>query len=179
MIDKDPTLPPSAGTTAEVTRMILEGLRAGATVADLKGIDSNLLEGIYAMAHRSYENGELEDAETFFRFLCLYDFYNAEYALGLGAVLQLKREFEKAIGMYAVAQTLDVQDDRAMFHVGQCHLALGRRHKARECFSAVAARAGGSALGLRAEAYLKVVTDAPDAEADRPEVADDLPDFVR
>ena len=178
MIDKDPTLPPAIDSTAEVTQMILEGLRAGATVADLKGVDSNMLEGVYAMAHRCYQNGQLDEAEAFFRFLCLYDFYNAEYALGLGAVLQLKREHEKAIGMYAVAQTLDTTDDRPMFHVGQCHLALGRRRKARECFAAVAGRAAGTELGVRAQAYLTAVTEMPEADEGGEDAAN-VPEFVR
>ncbi len=157
-IDHDPTRAPiSAADESEMTRMIMEGLREGATVADLKGVTRDTLEGVYAIAHRFYQNGQLDEAEAFFRFLCLYDFYNADYALGMGAVLHLKREYEKAIGMYAVAQALDLTDDRPMFHVGQCHLALGRLRKARECFEAVAGRAAGSELGTRAEAYLQAV----------------------
>ncbi|WP_249405212.1 SycD/LcrH family type III secretion system chaperone [Stenotrophomonas sp. CFBP 13725] len=157
-IDHDPTRAPTAAADeSEMTRMIMEGLREGATVADLKGVTRDTLEGVYAIAHRFYQNGQLDEAEAFFRFLCLYDFYNADYALGMGAVLHLKREYEKAIGMYAVAQALDLTDDRPMFHVGQCHLALGRLRKARECFEAVAGRAAGSELGTRAEAYLQAV----------------------
>jgi len=165
MIDKDPTLPPDAGSSSEVTRLILEGLRSGATLADLKGVNSDMLEGVYALAHRYYQNGQLDEAETFFRFLCLYDFYNADYALGMGAVLQLKREYEKAIGMYAVSQALNLKDDRPMFHVGQCHLALGRLSKARECFEGVAGRAADTDMGRRAAAYLQSLQDRADTAA--------------
>lgn len=168
MIDNDPTAPPEAGTTREVTRLILEGLRSGATIAELKGIDGDMLEGVYAMAHRYYQNGQLDEAEAFFRFLCLYDFYNADYALGMGAVLHLKREYEKAIGMYAVSQALNLQDDRPMFHVGQCHLALGRRRQARECFQAVAGRAAETELGSRASAYLDAMGSDTGLDDDGP-----------
>jgi len=147
-----------AHETAEATRLLLEGLREGATVADLKGVTPDMLEGVYALAHRFYQSGQLEEAETFFRFLCLYDFYNAEYALGLGAVLQLKRDHEAAIGMYAVAQTLALDDDRPMFHVGQCRLAQGKLQQARECFESVARRAAGTELGERAQAYVQAIT---------------------
>lgn len=161
-IDNDPTRSPeSPAEDADVTRLILEGLRDGATVADLKGVNRDTLEGVYAIAHRYYENGQLDEAEAFFRFLCLYDFYNADYALGMGAVLHLKREYDKAIGMYAVAQALNLTDDRPMFHVGQCHLALGRLANARECFESVAGRAAGNELGTRSEAYLKLLKEAP------------------
>lgn len=165
-IDNDPNRSPApSAEDDDITRLILEGLREGATVADLKGVSRDALEGVYAIAHRYYENGQLDEAEAFFRFLCLYDFYNAEYALGMGAVLHLKREYDKAIGMYAVAQTLDLTDDRPMFHVGQCHLALGRLDNARECFESVATRATGKELGTRSEAYLRVLQDAPQAPA--------------
>jgi len=175
MIDKDSTLPPDAGSSSEVTRLILDGLRSGATLADMKGVDSDMLEGVYALAHRYYQNGQLDEAETFFRFLCLYDFYNADYALGMGAVMHLKREYEKAIGMYAVSQALNLQDDRPMFHVGQCHLALGRLAKARECFEAVADRSAGTDMGRRAAAYLQSMKDRPDtAGASEPSPPFDL-----
>lgn len=161
-IDNDPTRSPeSAAEDEDITRLILEGLREGATVADLKGVSRDTLEGVYAIAHRYYENGQLDEAEAFFRFLCLYDFYNADYALGMGAVLHLKREYEKAIGMYAVAQALNLSDDRPMFHVGQCHLALGRLGKARDCFEAVAGRAAGNDLGTRSQAYLVLLEETP------------------
>lgn len=163
MNEHDSTLPLD-DDEARTTRLILEGLQAGATLKDLKGVSSEMLESVYALAHRFYQNGQLDDAETFFRFLCLYDFYNAEYALGLGAVLHLKRDYDKAISMYAVAQTLDLQDDRPMFHVGQCHLALGKLRQARECFEGVAARAAGSELGDRADVYLQAL--AADSRSD-------------
>lgn len=155
--DRDPTRPPDVSPDAEATRLLLEGLQAGATIKDLKGVSSDTLEGVYALAYRFYQNGQLEEAETFFRFLCLYDFYNAEYALGMGAVLQLKRDYDKAISMYAVAQALDLQDDRAIFHVGQCQLALGRLSKARDCFEAVAGRAADPDMVGRCQAYLQAL----------------------
>ncbi len=35
--------------------------------------------------------------ETFFRFLCIYDFYNPDYTMGLAAVCQLKTISEKHV----------------------------------------------------------------------------------
>lgn len=171
-MNKPPSTPP-AGPDAETTRLILEGLRGGATLADLKGVSGDTLEGVYALAYRYYQNGQLDEAEAFFRFLCLYDFYNADYPLGMGAVLQLKKAYEKAIGMYAVAQALDLQDDRPMFHVGQCHLALGRLAAARSCFESVAGRAQGTELGQRAAAYLDAIGRSEAEGAAEPEMPDD------
>lgn len=161
---------------ADEIRLIMQGLQSGATIKDLKGISGDMLEGVYALAYRFYGNGQLDEAETFFRFLCLYDFYNADYALGMAATLQLKKQYDKAIGMYAVAQTLDLKDDRPMFHVGQCHLALGKLELARDCFQGVAERAAGTELGSRAQAYLQALqqrTDKDQGEAPSPSEADD------
>jgi type III secretion system low calcium response chaperone LcrH/SycD len=155
MNKQNPPFPPVDGSHDDVElQTIIAGLQAGATIKDLKGVSDDTLEGMYALAYRFYRNGQLDEAETFFRFLCLYDFYNADYALGLAAVLHLKRDYDRAIGIYAVAQTLNLQDDRPMFHVGQCHLALGKLDLARDCFESVAERAVGSELGQRAQAYL-------------------------
>lgn len=41
--------------------------------------------------------GRLDEAETFFRFLCIYDFYNPDYTMGLAAVCQLKNNFRKHV----------------------------------------------------------------------------------
>ena len=116
------------------------------------------MEGVYAYAHRFYVNGQLDEAETFFRFLCLYDFYNGEYALGLAAVHQLKGQYEKAIDLYAIAFTLLDADYRPMLHVGQCQLALGKPQVAQECFRIVVDSARDPALVTRAKAYLQAIS---------------------
>ncbi|WP_141110970.1 tetratricopeptide repeat protein, partial [Burkholderia pseudomallei] len=66
----------------------------------------DLMDGIDAIAHRVGEPARLDDAEVFFRFLCIYDFYIAEYALALAAVCQLKKKFARAIDLYALAYSL-------------------------------------------------------------------------
>lgn len=149
--------------SAEQTRLIIEGLQNGATLKDFKGISDDMLEGVYAMAYDFFRNGRLDDAEHFFRFLALYDFYNADYAMGLAAVLQMKKEYDKAVSHYALAQMLDTRTDRPMFHMAQCHLALGKLDLARECFEGVAERAGDSELGNRARAYLQALADSASA----------------
>ncbi|MGE6332983.1 SycD/LcrH family type III secretion system chaperone [Stenotrophomonas sp. NPDC077659] len=166
--------PPGPGAdqdTAEQTRLIIEGLRNGATLKDLKGISDDMLEGVYALAYDFFRNGQLDDAEHFFRFLSLYDFYNADYAMGLAAVLQMKKQYDKAISHYALAQMLDTRSDTPLFHMAQCHLALGKLRLARECFEGVARRAAGSELGHRAQAYL----DAIGSVAETDDAAGDVP----
>lgn len=161
-MNESPTGQSADQDSAEQTRLILDGLRNGATLKDLKGISGDMLEGVYALAYDFFRNGQLDDAEHFFRFLSLYDFYNADYAMGLAAVLQMKKQYDKAISHYALAQMLDTRSDKPMFHMAQCHLALGKLTLAQECFEGVAKRAGGSELGVRAQAYIDAIGAADD-----------------
>ncbi|WP_323117705.1 type III secretion system translocator chaperone SicA [Burkholderia alba] len=150
----------------DMAAALLEAVQNGATLKDLHGLSQNLMDGIYAFAYRFYEQGRLDDAEVFFRFLCIYDFYNAEYAMGLAAICQLKKEYAKAIDLYALAYSLSKDDYRPMFHTGQCHLQMGQAALARRCFGVVAEQARDDRLRQKAESYLAgldEVSAPPDA----------------
>lgn len=146
-------------TLDDMAGLLFEGLQQGATLKELKDVSDDMLESVYTYAHRFYCNGQLDEAETFFRFLYLYDFYNGEYALGLAAVHQMKKEYAKAIDMYALAYTLLKADERPMLHVGQCHLALGKLALAKGCFETVQLRSSDDALVQRAGVYLQAMAN--------------------
>lgn len=69
---------------------ILTVMNTGATLKDIYEIDENVIENIYAHAYEFYQQGRLDEAEKFFKFLCMYDLKNADYFIGLGVVYQLK-----------------------------------------------------------------------------------------
>ncbi|MGY4730884.1 type III secretion system translocator chaperone SicA [Burkholderia pyrrocinia] len=138
----------------DMATALLEAVQNGATLKDLHGVSQDLMDGIYAFAYRFYQQGRLDDAEVFFRFLCIYDFYNVEYAMGLAAVCQLKKEYSKAIDLYALAYSLSRDDYRPMFHTGQCHLMMGKAPLARRCFSIVVERSSDERLKQKAASYL-------------------------
>ncbi|HEY4319523.1 MAG TPA: type III secretion system translocator chaperone SicA [Herbaspirillum sp.] len=137
--------------------MLVDAVSNGITLKDVHGISNEMMDGLYAYAYDFYGKGKLDEAETFFRFLCLYDFYNIDYIMGLAAVCQMKKQYEKAIGLYAVAFGLSKNDYRPMFFTGQCHLAERKAGKARQCFELVLAHAGDEGYRAKAEVYLKVL----------------------
>ncbi|RWA50978.1 chaperone protein SicA [Cupriavidus sp. UYMSc13B] len=158
---------------AEMQRMaaaVMEAVQDGASLKDLQGVPQDLMDGVYAFAYRFYQQGRLDDAEKFFRFLCIYDFYNAEYVLGLAAVCQLKGNYAKAIDLYALAFALSKDDHRAMFQTGQCHLRMGKTGLARRCFCVVVEHSSDAGLKERAASYLRgldeVGVGAPQEAAD-------------
>ncbi len=153
-------------TLEQMANLMFDGLQQGATLKELKDVSDDMLESVYTYAHRFYSNGQLDEAETFFRFLYLYDFYNGEYALGLAAVHQMKKDYAKAIDLYALAYTLLKDDERPMLHVGQCHLALGKLSLAKGCFETVQQRSSDSVLVQRAGIYLQAVAAGGNSGSD-------------
>ncbi|RXZ38339.1 type III secretion system translocator chaperone SicA [Oxalobacteraceae bacterium CAVE-383] len=149
----------NAASDSDIAQMeaIREAVSAGMTLKDAHGISSEMMDGLYAHAYDFYGKGKLDQAETFFRFLCLYDFYNIDYIMGLAAVCQMKKQYEKAIGLYAVAFGLSKNDYRPMFFTGQCHLFDRKAAKARLCFELVVKHTDDEAFRNKAQVYLDVL----------------------
>ncbi|VVE63646.1 Chaperone protein SicA [Pandoraea captiosa] len=137
-----------------VTNAIWNAVIAGASLKDIHGIPSETMDGLYAHAYDFYTNGQLAQAEAFFRFLCIYDFYNPEYIVGLAAVCQLKEEYQKAVDLYAMAFAVGKNDYRPVFYAGQCQLMMRNLPLARECFSLVCESSCDADLRTKARAYL-------------------------
>ncbi len=151
----DVNQPEDAAESAAQKRadIILEALLGGATLQDIQQVPPEFMEGMYAHAYDFYQKGRLKEAETLFRFLFMYDFYNAEYALGLGAVFQLKKDHLKAIDIYALAFNLKPTDYRPVFYAGECNLMIGRVGNAKKCFELVAENSDDAGLAERARVY--------------------------
>ncbi|MBZ4288622.1 hypothetical protein LAN16_22415, partial [Mycobacterium tuberculosis] len=44
----------------ELAQLLFEGAQTGAAIKDLKGVSDDLLESVYAYAHRFYTDGRLD-----------------------------------------------------------------------------------------------------------------------
>ena len=150
----------------QVAEQVMQAVFDGTPLKDVRGVSSEQMDSLYAFAYEFYEQGRLDDAERFFHFLCIYDFYNAQYWMGLAAVHQLKQNHQKAIDLYAVAFAQGKNDYRPMLYTGQCQLALGRAGKAKLCFEYVMERVQEPGLREQAQAYLAALSDV---EADHTE----------
>ena len=121
----------------ELLGNITTALMDGATYKDIHGIPQSTMDGIYSYAYEFYQQGKLKEAETFFRFLSIYDFYNTDYVMGLAAVYQLTKRYDKATELYALAFVLAKDDYRPLFHAGQCNLMMKKSSAALHCFESV------------------------------------------
>ncbi|WP_095051956.1 type III secretion system translocator chaperone SicA [Pseudomonas sp. Irchel s3b2] len=142
----------------QVALEVVDAVLGGAALKDVQGISDEHMNSLYAFAFQFYEQGRLDDAEKFFHFLCIYDFYNSHYWMGLAAVHQLKQSHQKAIDLYAIAFAQGKNDWRPMFYTGQCQLALGRVGKARLCFEYVIEQATEDDLRTQARVYLDTLS---------------------
>ncbi|WP_249168518.1 type III secretion system translocator chaperone SicA [Erwinia sp. E602] len=147
---------------------LLDAIQNGATLKDVHGVSNETMQDVYSLAYDFYHHGKLNDAEGLFRFLCIYDFYNPEYAMGLAAVYQLKKNYSKAIDFYALAYSLSKQDYRPMFYAGQCNLMLRRAVQARKCFEIIINQCDDSVLIKKAEAYLSALAEIDSGNVDSP-----------
>jgi type III secretion system low calcium response chaperone LcrH/SycD len=137
----------------KIADMLLGCLNEQATLKDIHNIPDDMMNSLYAYAYQFYQQGKLDNAETFFQFLCMYDFYNTDYFMGLAAVYQLKKQYQKAADLYAVVFAMNGNDYRSVFHAGQCQLMMKEMLKARRCFELVCDQSHDVELVQRAEAY--------------------------
>lgn len=138
---------------------ITSALMDGATYKDIHGIPQSTMDGIYSYAYEFYQQGKLKEAETFFRFLSIYDFYNTDYVMGLAAVYQLTKRYEKATELYSLAFVLAKNDHRPLFHAGQCNLMMKKMSAAIHCFESVAKSSTDIDLKNKSQAYLKTLAN--------------------
>jgi len=136
---------------------MFSAIQNGATLHEIYGISDDVMEVIYAHAYDFYQKGCMDDAKLFFRFLCSHDMYNAQYALGLGAVYQRQKEYAKAIQMYSLAYAIEPEYARAMFYAGQCYLHLKDKEGAIKSFCKVTGDHVSEAIKKQAQGYLSVL----------------------
>jgi type III secretion system low calcium response chaperone LcrH/SycD len=148
---------------------LLEAIENGATVKDIYAVPNEAMQDIYKLAYDFYHHGKLDDAESLFRFLCVYDFYNPEYAMGLAAVYQLKKNYTKAIELYALAYSLSSEDYRPMFYAGQCNMMLRQGVQARKCFDIVSNRCKDALLSEKARNYISALNKISKDKAEAPD----------
>lgn len=145
----------------QLASYIVSIVQNGKTIKDEGTIPEGFMEGIYSFAYDFYQKGKLDEAEAIFKFLCLYDFYNVDYIMGLAAVKQLKKQYQAAIDLYALAYLNANNDYRPMFYAGQCNLSLGEKEKAKYCFHQVSLNIKDPVIQEKAEIYLTSLKDIP------------------
>jgi Flp pilus assembly protein TadD len=115
---------------------------------------SDTCSPIYLYTYELHRQGRLDEAESLFRLLLVYDVHNVDYALALGAVYQLREEYDRAIRILGMAHALGGTDHRPLLHAGKCNLLAHRPDAARACLEMLLAQSADDALLTEARACL-------------------------
>ncbi len=129
----------------------------GVPIKDKAGITDEEITQLHATACYFFEKGKLNESEMFFRQLCIMDGQNLDYSLGLGAVLQRKKLYAKAVDIYAIAHIIQENDSRPMFYAGQCHFFDRKYVKAKMCFEIVIEDNHSPELSKMAALFLEAI----------------------
>ena len=96
-----------------------------ATMRELKGITKAEMEAVYSVGFNMYRTGRYDDAEKIFRFLVLFDHLEPKYWMGVGAIQQVRKDYQGAIASYGYASFLNLKNPKPQLHAAECFLALG------------------------------------------------------
>ena len=118
----------SLGTDHKVAGL----LHQGTTIAECKGMDEKLLEGIYALGHQHYENKNFELSSKIFRYLCLHDHTKPRYMTALGASEYQRGEYQQACYILENAIDLDPRHPDAYLNLAMSLIAQNEYTKATE-----------------------------------------------
>lgn len=107
------------------------------TVRDLKGISTEEMEAVYSLGFNFYNTGRFDEAEKVFKFLVLFDHMTPKYWIGMGAVQQVRKNYDGAITSYSYASFLDLRDPKPQYLAAECFLAKGDAENALSALEAV------------------------------------------
>ncbi|WP_202147860.1 tetratricopeptide repeat protein [Escherichia coli] len=143
----------------EMIATLEKALGMGASLAELHGITTDTLESMYSIAFDFYQKEKLEEAELFFKFLCIYDFKNSNYLKGYAAVCQLQKKYEKALELYHMSLNMNNECDFSIiYHIGQCLMGLKKIESAMECFKVIIEYCEDENLKDLAQTYIELFT---------------------
>ncbi|MDZ7279341.1 SycD/LcrH family type III secretion system chaperone [Pantoea eucrina] len=142
---------------ADMASQLMEYIQRGITLRDIEDISDETMEEMYACAYYLYQEKRLDEAEVLFKLLCMYDFNNADYVIGIGSVYQLKKNYQKACDFYALAFVMAEDNYLPMLYGGQCNLLMGNVGKALQCFKNIVDDCSDDKLKARAKVYIETI----------------------
>lgn len=86
---------------------------------------------VYHIAYRLYRDQRYEEAVHFFRLLTIANPFDGRYWKGLGACLQMQKQYEEAINCYVCTQILNrhTLDPYLFVHAADCYFAVGKKEE--------------------------------------------------
>ena len=165
----------TAATQDQIAAAARAFLEDAATLGELKGISRQELEAVYSLGFTHYRTGRYEDAAKLFQFLVLFDHLEPKYWLGVGAIQQVRKDYQGAIASYGYSSFLDLSNPKPQLHAAECFLALGDKVNAASALCALdkycppATTDVGREYRAKAAELRKLVGEEAFAEASKPD----------
>lgn len=133
------TIPIQDLTQEQIQDLVTAVIKGEMTLQEVKGFTDDQMEAIYSIGYNLYESGKYSDAVQVFTWLGIFNPFISKYWLGLGASLQMIKDFENALNAYAVAAiTSEPEDPVPHLHAGECYVGMGNLEEARKAFQTAA-----------------------------------------
>ncbi|MDR1111013.1 MAG: SycD/LcrH family type III secretion system chaperone [Deltaproteobacteria bacterium] len=154
---------PDNGLSPEVLGSLVDAVRHGVPLAEAVGIKKEAIESLYGLGYNLYNAGDNESAETVFQALCLYDFNDYRFWMGLGAARQARDKYLEAVDAYSFAMIASsLREPEPIYYSGICFLKLGDLDAAATSFESLKtmfdmAKADHAALWEKASGFLEII----------------------
>lgn len=107
----------------------------------LSHVPEEKIQEIYALAYVLYNKKLYQESSHYFRLLTIFRSGNSKYWKGLGACLQLLRDYEAAINCYLYCQELSEQyrkDPYHLLHIADCYFTQKKAKEGLDVLEAAA-----------------------------------------
>ena len=95
----------------------------------------DMLESLYSLGYNLYTSGNYKDAETVFSGLCLYDYNDPRFWMGLAGSRQANGKYQEAVDAYGLCSAMGALSSPVpVLQAGMCYLKMGDREKAKGSF---------------------------------------------
>jgi len=118
----------------DVEAVVEAVLTKGLPLYEVRGLTTEHLEALYAIAYSRYQADLYEEAEKIFLVLCVYDHMSARYWLAAGATQVQLKKYKEAIFSFASCCALDPENPTPFYYFANCQVAVGDQRTAAEAY---------------------------------------------
>ena len=126
----------SSESPQSATSSIDERLFSGESLAEIGGMQTEVIHAVYSLAYQQYSAGLYDKALKSFSCLCVYDSWNSRNFLGQAACLKMMKLYGDAIQAYLQAYLLDSSQPDPLVQAGDCAMSLNDLKGARDSYQA-------------------------------------------
>ena len=146
---------------ADSGNLVDRWLAGKVTLAELRGYSEDELVAIAEIGFGYFAQGKYDSANTVFEGLAAIQPRIVYHRKALGAIANARSKFSAALQHFDAAVQLDANDAEAWLGHGEAQLGLKRPREAELDFVRAKRCGQESALGLRADAFLRALKSSP------------------